>query len=167
MRHFRKDTPWIPFDVMIWLEAVVNKNMRVFEWGSGGSTIWFAQHCQSVMSVEIDGVWVKKIEARAKELKLDNIEGFHIAKDDPYYSNVIEIQPQKFDLIFIDGKERKRCAVAAIKKVAKGGIILFDNSDAVAHEKDIEPLEATKWPYTRIESDGVGGHWAATIWRKP
>ena len=167
MRHFRQDTPWLPFDAIVWLDAVVNENMRVFEWGSGGSTIFLAQRCQSVMSVEIDASWVERTMSRAEELGLDNVQVLHIAPSDPYYSSVLALQPQKFDLIFIDGKERLRCAEAAIKKIAKGGIILFDNSDAAAHKDDVVPLRATGWPETYIEGDGVGGHWAASAWRVP
>jgi predicted O-methyltransferase YrrM len=165
---YRVDTPWLPQDVMIWLEGVVNDKMRVFEWGSGGSTVWFAQRCHSVMTVETDRTWISILEERARSLGLTNIKLFHIANvNDPYYARVIKLQPQKFDLIFIDGKERRRCAEAAIEKIAKGGIILFDNSDVKAHKEDIEPLEETLWPKTYIESEGVGGRWAATAWRKP
>jgi predicted O-methyltransferase YrrM len=164
---YRPDQPWLPYDAIVWLEGVVNDKTRVFEWGSGGSTIWFAKRCHSIMTVETDRTWISILEQMARQHDLKNIKAFHVAPNDPYYSSVITLQPQMFDLVFIDGKERKRCAAAAIKKVAKGGIILFDNSDAKAHEEDIKPLEATNWEMMRIVSEGLGGRWAATAWRKP
>jgi len=165
---YRLDQPWLPEAMIVWLETVVNENMRVFEWGAGGSTIWLAQRCQHVMSVETEKEWINQVVGRAKHLKISNIKIFHVpVPDDPYYTNVIDLQPQMFDLIFVDGKKRMRCINAAIQKVAKGGYILLDNSDSPAHEDSVERMNKVKWPYVRIESEGVGGHWAATMWRKP
>src|SRR5262249_9447946 len=34
--------PWVNYQALEWLSRIVNPRMRVFEWGSGGSTVFFA-----------------------------------------------------------------------------------------------------------------------------
>lgn len=38
--------PWLTYGAIIALEAIVNKRMRVLEFGSGGSTIFWAKKLQ-------------------------------------------------------------------------------------------------------------------------
>ena len=49
--------PWVPFEVADWLQHYLNRNMKVFEWGSGGSTIFLAERAGQVFSVEHDHKW--------------------------------------------------------------------------------------------------------------
>ena len=46
--------PWVPFEATDWLEHYLKPDMRVFEYGSGGSTIFFAQRVAEVISIEHD-----------------------------------------------------------------------------------------------------------------
>src|ERR1700756_4085872 len=35
----------------------ISPNAIGFEWGSGGSTIWFARHCRKLISIEHNPAW--------------------------------------------------------------------------------------------------------------
>jgi len=49
--------PWIPFEAANWLEHYLKSDMKVFEYGSGGSTIFFAERVAQVISIEHDKKW--------------------------------------------------------------------------------------------------------------
>lgn len=49
--------PWLPFRAIAWLEQVLKPDMHLFEWGSGGSTIFFSRRVGQLVSVEHDSFW--------------------------------------------------------------------------------------------------------------
>jgi hypothetical protein len=49
--------PWIPFAAANWLHHYLNRNRTVFEWGSGGSTIFLSERAGKVFSIEHDKKW--------------------------------------------------------------------------------------------------------------
>jgi hypothetical protein len=62
-------TPWIPFEASHWLEKYLRPDMKVFEYGSGGSTIFFCERVGQLFSVEHEKRWYwlvsKALEQRA------------------------------------------------------------------------------------------------------
>ncbi|PZS10133.1 MAG: FkbM family methyltransferase, partial [Chloroflexi bacterium] len=44
--------PWFSYPALAWLDAVVTGSERVFEFGSGNSTVWFSRRVAEVVSVE-------------------------------------------------------------------------------------------------------------------
>ena len=56
--------PWITFPAMRWLTSYLRPSMSVFEWGSGGSTLFFAQRVARVVSVEYDTAWSAAVTTR-------------------------------------------------------------------------------------------------------
>ena len=49
--------PWFSYSAIDFLKIFLRKTHRVFEFGSGGSTLFFADRCASVESVEEDPSW--------------------------------------------------------------------------------------------------------------
>jgi predicted O-methyltransferase YrrM len=168
-KHYKADQPWLPEFFISILEKVLADipDARVFEWGAGGSTIWFAQRVREVVTVEANPTWAQFIRDRAAKQDLKNIVVLEYDYETPYYAKCINKIPKQFDLIFVDGKNRRACAERAIVKVRRGGWVLFDNSNAAAHEDDIKPLLATKWDSLSAIGSGVGGTWECRLWRKP
>lgn len=64
--------PWLPFRATDWLESHVHGDMKVFEFGSGGSTIFLSQHARSLHTVEHDRVWHETISAALKQRGITN-----------------------------------------------------------------------------------------------
>lgn len=54
------ELPWINFLALDWLDRNLRKSHRVFEWGMGGSTLFFTKRCKRVVSVEHDRKWFDK-----------------------------------------------------------------------------------------------------------
>lgn len=61
--------PWLTVDSIIFLEAVLRNDFKVFECGCGGSTIFYSKRCSSVLVLDTDEKWVQRII----DLKIENI----------------------------------------------------------------------------------------------
>ncbi len=48
------DQPWITFRAILFLDAILQKDMKLWEFGSGSSTLYFAKRVTQVYSVEND-----------------------------------------------------------------------------------------------------------------
>src|SRR5881392_3049736 len=49
--------PWITYPALRFLEPRIRKSFKVFEFGSGLSTLWWAKRVSKVVSVEHDKDW--------------------------------------------------------------------------------------------------------------
>jgi len=106
---------------------------RVFEFGSGGSTIWWSKRAKSVTSVETSFEWYTKLSKIIPE----NTQ-LHL-KNNP--ANSIQEFEGQFDVIVIDGGfSRYQSAVSSLgigfgnnSKLAKGGFIFLDDSTIYHH----------------------------------
>ena len=72
-------SPWLTFSALRWLEAHMDSTMRVFEWGCGGSTLYFARRVGELISVEHDPVWHAEVQrALAREARLPGRQELHL-----------------------------------------------------------------------------------------
>lgn len=172
--------PWITPKAFLHLEKIVKPEWRVFEWGSGGSTVYWARKCEQVISVEHNIEWVTRTAGMLAERKLDNfdihyIRGLYDGLVDHYkpYADVILTYPDDyFDLVYIDGEatSRKWCLENCLSKVK--GWILCDNSNWLEdnlggwekHEYSEHNLrwvgqdEPFSWHTTLLERQQKGGY---------
>jgi len=142
--------PWMNFEVNQWLRSYLKKGMILFEWGSGGSTLFFSDLVDQVISVEYDEAYfefVKKQLAGKEnvELILEKPQGKgefrsfspgHIHSFFDKYVKTIEKYPDRyFDVIVVDGRQRNQCFKLALNKVKEDGIIVFDNFEREFYKK--------------------------------
>jgi SAM-dependent methyltransferase len=121
------DAPWLGHEMVRILENWLMPEDRGFEWGSGRSTIWFAERIGSLVSVEHNSAWYSRVNAELKAKGLKNVE-YHLCEDEAQYRRVATQYPsQSFDFILIDGVARDECALAAISMVKPGGIVVVDD----------------------------------------
>lgn len=139
------DVPWWTFEsadrVEEWLRE--HPGARVFEWGSGASTLWLASRAGIVHSVEHhpgwagelaprlpDNVGLRVVEAVASSAPVvGSAKPGHAGLDFSAYVAAIDEVPGLFDVVVIDGRAREACLARAVGRLAPGGIIVFDNVD--------------------------------------
>lgn len=149
--------PWLTYPAISWLNKYINKEMKVFEFGSGNSTLFFSNRAASVISVEHDEKWYGKVAAQLKNNNIQNcryslfepesapystgkkkaIPGNYEAAGEKYRNNnfrnycqsIAEYPDGYFDIILVDGRARASCLFHAKDKLIKGGIIILDNSE--------------------------------------
>jgi hypothetical protein len=154
------EVPWVTFRALDWLESYLKPEMNVFEYGAGGSTLYFAKRVQRVVSVEHDQGFYELVRAMLLQRKITNCDlVLHIPepcdeKSAPFVSHQCSYQglcfekyvktidgypDQSFDLVMVDGRARMACIEGAVAKVKPGGAILLDNSErpGYAHAKEL------------------------------
>jgi predicted O-methyltransferase YrrM len=100
---------------------------RGIEWGSGRSTIWFAERVGSLVSVEHNPDWYMRVSAEISRKGLNNVD-YNLCEDENSYSSFADrFPPESFDFCLVDGVARDRCALAALSLVKSGGIVVVDN----------------------------------------
>jgi predicted O-methyltransferase YrrM len=154
-RHaLRNYEPWIVPEAVEYLEKLVKPDWKVFEWGCGGSAIWFAQRCTKVVVVENVPRWVAWGVEQLQKIQSSNttvtiVYAPTTQGDYTEYVNVIEAYPEaSFDLISIDGvmSARKDSIENAKRKLKPDGIIMIDNSNKF----EVEGLDG--WSELRFQT---------------
>jgi FkbM family methyltransferase len=149
--------PWITFDAALPVERLVNRGSRVFEYGCGGSTLFFADRVGELFSVEHDPDWLTRVQ---KEMhgRTDVSWTSYLAPPSPrpvpstfppsdpdayattdmrysdfsfreYAASIDVHEDNSFDLVLIDGRARPSCFKHALHKVKFGGTIVLDNAE--------------------------------------
>ena len=119
--------PWLPFALVDELTGAVGSGTRVFEYGGGGSTLWFLDRGAQVITVEHDDAWAAELLGHTGSSR-DFALVRHPAGEQ--YVGAIDRYPDGyFDVVVVDGRDRVRCARAAMAKVRPGGLLILDDVD--------------------------------------
>jgi predicted O-methyltransferase YrrM len=102
-------------------------NKKIFEFGSGQSTLYWLEQGADIVSVENNQKWIDKLSAN---LIGKNHQYIFANTQDSYANSILEFPDSHFDLIIIDGIfSRYLCAKNVIAKIKKDGLVILDNSD--------------------------------------
>jgi hypothetical protein len=128
--HYYPATPCIVYKAQKALNRIINDNMLVIEFGSGQSTLWYANRCKRIISHETTDKWFQKIKKQLADSNCRNAElvmwdGRSIKQD---------IKDPAPDLIIIDGASRAICVEYAVEVAKDSTWVYLDNSD-----KDMDP----------------------------
>lgn len=116
-----KPIPWIAYPAIRFLEPRIRQSFKVFEFGSGFSTLWWAQRVSSIRSVEHDQEWVDRVSP-----SLPANATLLFAQGDAYVESV---SGQFYDIIVNDGIRRPDCGKSSISALSPGGIVIWDDTD--------------------------------------
>ena len=133
------EIPWFSYAAIDFLEDYLKPAMTVCEYGSGGSTIFFARRVKSVFSIEDNAQWHGLVTDRLREKGLKNAQvtlcPFDFKNPAGFeHSSYLHAMPdERFDVIVVDGSEewtqvRPVCFAKAESRVKRGGIIVVDDS---------------------------------------
>ncbi len=180
--------PWIPFLAIQFLEAILRPEMKVFEWGSGGSTVFFAQRVSRIVSIEHEREWYGKAGGALRgvgnaecyliepehgaiaESKSDALAYFSESVPGrnfkAYASAIDDYEP--FDVVMIDGRARPSCVMHAQRKVRPGGFLLLDDAERPYYEKSVREFLGT-WERATFLGSGphITSRWQATFYKAP
>ncbi|MEX2441752.1 MAG: hypothetical protein WD400_03805 [Pontimonas sp.] len=153
----RLDLPWWTLDSTSLVDDFLAQrtNARVFEWGSGASTVWLEKRAGAVLSVEYDPEWhalmlsmvgpkTTVIHTPAQFSKRPLVGSRMWGHKDLDYRNYVEAINQvagDFDLIVIDGRARTACLEKAVTRLAAGGMVVFDNTNRRRYQSALDRLK--------------------------
>lgn len=132
--------PWFTYPAIDFLTQIIKPTWRVFEWGSGYSTLWWARHVRTVTSVEDNQGWYDVMHPQMPTNASVLWRGEPTA-----YVGAIGEQTGQFDLVVIDGSSRNECARIVTEHMTDSGVIVFDNSDVAIHQEGVEYLKGRGW----------------------
>lgn len=159
--------PWITYKVIDYLDKTLQPDHTVFEYGGGGSTLFFASRVSEVITIEHNEEWFKLLSEN-KSLKdfkgwkgkfiaatkgelhqpVDRSDPEHYSSDDipskgynyKNYASAIDAYPDNyFGCVLVDGRSRPACLLHAIPKIKQGGLLVLDNSDRDYYLPQVSP----------------------------
>lgn len=166
--------PWLVFDAIDFLESWLSSDMVIFEFGSGGSTLFFASRAKQVISAEHDKAWFNDTREALTSERCTNVDYF-LREPEPdidyhaksFYRNEDAISSRQeyrgmnfvsyvhlvdgypdnyFDLVVVDGRVRNSCIHFSIPKIKKNGYLLLDNAERGMYiSANPELLDRQKW----------------------
>lgn len=143
--------PWITYPCIEFLSGKIEKSFEVFEYGSGHSTLWWAERVSHVVSIEYDKQWFDKTNRTIPEnvtllfRELDNRED---------YSGAIAEYTDRFDILMMDGVNRVRCVKNSLGALKDHGVIVWDDSQRERYEEGYDFLESNG--FRRVDFWGIG-----------
>jgi len=132
--------PWFTYPAIDFLEPRLQKNWRVFEYGSGNSTHWWAQRVEACYAIEDNQTWFDRVRAQLPANAM-----LQFATDEAYIAAIKEHPDAFFDVVIVDGSHRNACAMAAVEKVKPSGMIVFDNADQSEFDASNDYLTQAGW----------------------
>ncbi|MEO6304855.1 MAG: hypothetical protein ABIP51_16965 [Bacteroidia bacterium] len=152
--------PWLNFQTISLLEKEIKPGVEVFEFGGGGSSLFFLAKGCKVTTIEHDEKWFEEIRKIIEKKSLtENWKGFLIKPETTtdntpldatnphhyytlsdefknftfknYASKIDGIKDASLDLVLVDGRSRPSCIYHSIKKIKKNGLLIIDNTERV------------------------------------
>lgn len=182
---------WITFKAKAWMESYLKPDMFVFEYGSGGSTLFLSRRINTLISIEHDKSWYRKVSNVLSKGKISNCEyilcepeekisGAMFSGDlktytselrkytgmnfEKYVKSIYKYSSGSFDLVIVDGRARVSCILYAISKIRPGGYLMLDNSERERYSDAISFLA----DYKRTDFFGIGPYstylWQTSLW---
>lgn len=181
------ELPWMTYGAIEWLSKTLTQTMSIFEWGSGGSTVFFSQRAKEVVTVEHDADWFVQVDGAllrkgvgnvnlmlAEPRNAESVEPLYCSSDARFqgqtfldYVRRIDAFPDEhFDVVIVDGRARNHCISHALSKIKRGGYLLLDNSEREEYVKGWRIIQ--HWPTLKIEGPGPYNSyaWETRIWQK-
>jgi|LULM01.1.fsa_nt_gb hypothetical protein len=117
-------------------------NARVFEYGSGGSTIFFGAKAKEYYSLETDKNFYEEVRDR---LTFSHVGIFYETDHEKYLNKINEISGE-FDVILVDNDEipRIECALRAFDFLKENGTLLIHDSTFTDRKEEMEKNENRK-----------------------
>jgi hypothetical protein len=147
--------PLLTYPAIDWLDGVLEPEDEVFEYGMGGSTVWFAARVAHVTSVDHNREYMLSLRLPANvTARVAPCRGDLLRADaqDPYVC-AIHASDRKYDVVLVDGMARLSCVPAAHRALTPTGLVIFDNSDKPANAPARQELAESG--YSRIDFCGT------------
>lgn len=128
--------PWMNYAIVHFLEERLNKSHALFEYGSGFSTLFYADLVASVESVENSAYWYEQMNAQVPANA--NVTLVPADIDGDYCRSILNLS-KTYDVVVIDGRDRANCLLQSLSKLSPKGVVILDDSSRERYK----PLIAT------------------------
>jgi hypothetical protein len=125
--------PWLTYPMTSWLDGVLTPSVRVFEYGAGASTSWFARpgRVAEIVAVEHNAGWHARLpqppNGEIRHVPCDDDQLWDGDEEAPYARAIEDGAP--WDIVVIDGRLRTTCARVAPRYLTPTGLVILDDSE--------------------------------------
>ena len=126
--------PWISLPAYRYLRAALRSDWKVFEYGSGMSTLWYDRRCAEVHAVEESESWTRFLAGQMNRAHVYHCVGA------AYMEAVLDFRPGYFDLIAVDGKHRLDCFRASLRAAGPNTTIVIDDTDTGTTDAEMREI---------------------------
>jgi len=190
------ELPWMTYKSIDFLRETVTADYKIFEFGSGGSTMFLSQRCRQLVSVEHDPEWAVSVKEAITKRGVANVDfkliepvrgaiGEGVDAADPtsfasgeppysscsfeaYVSSIDGYPAESFDMVIVDGRARQTCLGHAHSKVKVGGWLILDDAERDRYQRAQSLLDNDQW--RRVDFNGPAPckrYFAVTrVWQK-
>jgi len=142
-------TPYMSTEEISFIEKHLKPNDSMLEWGSGGSTIHFSKLVAKIYSIEHDKNWFNKVDY----IKPENVEYYFVKQNSPrtrptkqeefidYINFIDEIGVAKYDVVFVDGRARKFCALKALDYVDQNSKVIIHDWERPIYKEVLDSYD--------------------------
>lgn len=145
--------PWINYPMITFLQARLTKDLRVFEYGSGFSTLFFQRLVCEVVSAEHNDAWLGALTAKVSS----NVTLLSVPSD-AEYSRAISLCAKAFDVVLVDGIDRVNCVRMAFDHLTEQGVVILDDSQRSAYRESFDVAESRGFRSLSFEGLKPSGH---------
>jgi len=117
--------PWIPYCAAKFLDQRLTNDVRVLEYGSGNSTIFFMRRVREVVAVESAADWFTAVNRSL----FANARVVQVQTEEADYVTAAGTLNGLYDVVMIDGIHRVACFKHALGLVSPRGVIILDDSE--------------------------------------
>ena len=187
---FDRGVPWLTYAAIDWLNTYLQPDMKVFEYGSGGSTMYFAQRVECLVSVEHNKNWFDRVNRILQSNGISNTKLLLVEPEkkadrtmnnnkyssftfpkyrehnfERYVKTINDYPNSFFNLVVVDGRARVACIAESLSKIQNGGYLVLDNSERVHYKEAFDLMSE----YPKKDFFGFGPllntFWNTTIWK--
>lgn len=142
------EVPWMNYSIIAILKERLNKNISMFEYGCGYSTLFYSRLVRDVIALEYDKKWLDHIKQKSPE----NVQWVYKAQDiDGEYCRAITEFDRAFDVVIVDGRDRVNCVKQSVPRLSQSGVLLLDDSSREKYAKALEFVHAAGFRSLNIE----------------
>jgi len=118
--------PWMTLPFIDFIATRLTAALRVFEYGCGNSTLYYADHVGSVTSVEHDVEWHRTMQAHGKRNVTILLQALERDAD---YARTAAAAGGGFHLVIVDGRDRVNCVRQGVLALTPDGCVVLDDSE--------------------------------------
>ena len=143
--------PWTTYPFLEFIEPRLWRDLRIFEYGCGNSTLFWAARAATVAAVEHDALWA----ARIGKMLPPSARVAHAPQGSVAYPDAVR-EGAPWDIVVVDGVDRNACLERAVDALSQGGVIVLDDSERPEYATNI--LRERK--FRRLDFWGISpGYW--------
>ncbi len=176
------ELPWLTFSAIDFLQNQASPKSKIFEFGGGGSTLFFCKNVAQVATVEHDKDWFEALTETITNKGYTNWQGFFVTPEEvipngsarhpnnpddflsgapslvnlsfeKYAKSINSFPDNYFDIILVDGRARPSCFKQAIPHLKIDGLMVIDNTERSYYLSGFQDLMAQSF---RVELHDFG-----------